>query len=354
MLRSKYALFLVIILTNILWCDDETFDPFSFLDDVASISENIVSLSIKAIKETNTAVRQRRPQNRRRPIVLNRINNRDIKEGEAEDVFVIGSHRGTNITSFLEKNFGEVFSIFQIKKLETQINSVVSRTTRSFENSAFLVNSENASLEAFVKANDFAGRDGRTFQHSDLIGKKIGIGQSNFNIVSARNFSPIIIDLDGNGKPDVTKGEWLPHAPKFFAKKTALFDITGDGKVEFMEWLGPKDGLLVLPELNGDVKNGHNLFGTAGGYKDGYAKMALNLDFDENGWIEKEELAGLYIWRDKNGDAQAQKKELKKIQLYGIKKISVHHDKFSSICYMNGKKTKTWDWWPAGFTLEKE
>jgi len=159
-----------------------------------------------------------------------------------------------------------------------------------------------------------------------------------YKVAAAVNWSPILIDMDFDGKSDTNRNVWLPHAPQFFSERTAKFDMSGDGLPELAEWIGANDGLLVLPEPDGTVRGAMNLFGNAGGYSDGYEKMSVVLDLDGNGWVEKEELNGLYIWRDLNTNAKVDKDEMKTVQELGIEKISVSHKNFQSVCFIKGKE----------------
>lgn len=161
--------------------------------------------------------------------------------------------------------------------------------------------------------------------------------------------SPLVLDLNGDGKLDVAKNEWQPHAPKFYTENARFFDITGDGTVDFTEWVsvGAGDGILVRPE-NGKVETALQLFGTAGGYTDGYEKLSLVQDSDNNGWVEGQELEGLYLWVDANSDGKMQNAELRNLSEFGIKKIGTAHRNFvGSYVTNDGAQHVMWDWWPA-------
>ncbi len=174
-------------------------------------------------------------------------------------------------------------------------------------------------------------------------------------VLKVYDYSPIVLDLNDDGKIDVAKNNWHPHAPKFYREFAKFFDITGDGADDYTEWMMPntRDGLLVMPE-NGEVKNALQLFGTAGGYRDGYEKLSIVCDKDNNGWVEGEELEGLAIWIDENNDAVCQASELKQLSDYNIKKIATNHNDFVSKYETNdGKTSTTWDWWPAMMETRK-
>lgn len=173
-----------------------------------------------------------------------------------------------------------------------------------------------------------------------------------------KSASPIILDLDGNGKPDVADGEWKPHADKFDASRTAMFDINGTGKKVLTEWVGPNDGLLVQPDKDGKVTSGNQLFGTAGGNADGYEKLQ-KLDAELHGGVARGYLdeqdfetldkqgKGLKVWQDKNTNAETDAGELKSLKELGITRISTTHKNYQSSFVINGQERKTWDWWPT-------
>lgn len=167
--------------------------------------------------------------------------------------------------------------------------------------------------------------------------------------------SPLVLDLDNNGKIDTAKNDWRPHAPKFHMWAAKFFDISGDNSPDFTEWMmvKPQDGLLAIPE-DGKVESAIQLFGTAGGFVDGYEKLSIVCDKDKNGWVEGQELEGLKIWIDENNDAQCQPDELKNLEDYNIKRISTHHDDFvSQYETSDGQVRTTWDWWPAVMETRK-
>ena len=168
--------------------------------------------------------------------------------------------------------------------------------------------------------------------------------------------SPLILDLDKNGKVDTAMNRWMPHAPKFYVQYAKYFDITGDGVEDFTEWVAknPSDGLLAVPDKNGKVRNALQLFGTAGGYIDGYEKLSLHFDLDGNGWVEGKELEGLKIWIDSNNDAVCQDSELRELREFDVKRICTRHkDYVSKYETKNGEIHTMWDWWPAAAETRK-
>jgi hypothetical protein len=171
------------------------------------------------------------------------------------------------------------------------------------------------------------------------------------DVVGFVSVSPIIIDIYNNDKPDVDKNDWQPHPARFNISRAKMFDITGTGQPNLVEWVGPKSGLLVAPIDEVKVVGGRQLFGTAVGFVDGYQKLAMLRDKNADGVISGKELEGLKVWVDKNQDGVCTPDELTTVQELGITSLDCKHKDFASHCIMKGKSCKTWDWWPTMMVL---
>lgn len=162
--------------------------------------------------------------------------------------------------------------------------------------------------------------------------------------------SPIVLDLKGSGKLMASNGNWLPHK-EFMKDRLAIFDFYGSGDPVVMEWVGAEDGLLCAPK-NGKV-DGTSLFGIANGFADGYEELQVTRDKNRDGKVSGAELEGLSVWQDANGNAIAERGELKTVQELGISEISVEHKNYKSSFVMNGKQQASFDWWPSVRGLRK-
>jgi len=165
------------------------------------------------------------------------------------------------------------------------------------------------------------------------------------------NVSPIVLDMSGSGKLEASGGRWLPHPGKFDHSHQVVFDFFHNGFPVFMEWVGPHDGLLVEPKADGTV-DGSCLFGTQGGWADGYAKLASR-DANGDGKLTGDELKGLAIWVDANGNGQVDPGEVKTLDELGITEINVRHNRYASSFVMNGQEHRMWDWWPSASEVRK-
>lgn len=161
--------------------------------------------------------------------------------------------------------------------------------------------------------------------------------------------SPLVLDMDGDGKLQASHGKWLPHPYK--GAKVIEFDMNGDGFIDLTEWVGPQDGLLLVYK-SGKV-DANNLFGNAGGYDTGYEKLSL-LDKDEDGKLSGDELKTLSVWQDKNGNAKVDSGEIKSVVDLEITQINVKHDKYLVSSFVQGGvQKKVWDWYPKVFDVKR-
>jgi hypothetical protein len=131
-----------------------------------------------------------------------------------------------------------------------------------------------------------------------------------------RAITPLILPLEGDAKLD----ELL--APD----RRAVFDLDGDGKKEDWSWITPRAGLLVWdPEATGRVESGIQLFGNATWWifwKNGYQALSM-LDDDGDGWLSGEELKGLAVWQDVNGNGVSDPGEVQPLGFWKIARLRV-------------------------------
>ncbi|MDQ7823064.1 MAG: hypothetical protein RDV48_09750 [Candidatus Eremiobacteraeota bacterium] len=162
--------------------------------------------------------------------------------------------------------------------------------------------------------------------------------------------SPIVLDMTGSGKLEASKGEYLPHS-SFDRSNMVLMDFFGNGFEIAMEWVGPNDGLLVTPKADGSI-DASCLFGSNGGFENGYEKLSL-YDRNNDNKISNDELKSLAVWQDKNQNGIADKGEVVSVKDVGITSLSLQTKNFMSSFERNGKTYKMWDWWPSAMELKK-
>ncbi|MGM9998623.1 MAG: hypothetical protein ACI38Q_04425 [Candidatus Bruticola sp.] len=166
-----------------------------------------------------------------------------------------------------------------------------------------------------------------------------------YQINDSYTLSPIILDLDGDGKIEASNGEYLSHAKTFKNDGAVLFDFLNNGFPVLTEWVGANDGLLCRVSADGSM-TGANLFGNTNGYANGYDEMA-SLDANNDGVLSGVELEGLSVWQDKNGNGIADKGEFTSVQELGITSIGVTHNNMVGSYVRNGQTFKSFDWWPS-------
>lgn len=163
---------------------------------------------------------------------------------------------------------------------------------------------------------------------------------------AAKCSTPLLLDLDGNGRPDVTSPDVRGLAGAFRPEGATWFDVSGGGLGRRTEWLvAGRDGLLVHDgNGNGLVDSALELFGEAEGFADGFAKLSIH-DLNGDGMLTGRELAGLSVWVD-DGDGMSEAGELMELADLGITDIHVRPREDRSSFTRNGRRYTLWDWSP--------
>jgi hypothetical protein len=158
--------------------------------------------------------------------------------------------------------------------------------------------------------------------------------------------SPILIDVDNIGRPELTAdGD---------ADRAVWFDLLGTGRPQKVQWTaGGRQGWLC-EDLSGSgmITSGLELFGTAGGFSSGYEKLALR-DRNHDGQVSGAELAGLSLWFDRNSDGISQPGELVSVATAGIETIRIPVTGMQSTVILHGQERTCWDVWPQIFGLAR-
>ena len=169
-------------------------------------------------------------------------------------------------------------------------------------------------------------KDTKQFKVFDQSGGHIG----NYKAKSGdkKVASPVALDLNGNGKIDVTGSSTAKDKVSGNIGRTVQFDINADGKKDTIEWMaGNGDGLVVdTTKIGADGQiDGSALMGDQGGkFNDGYAKMATH-DTNGDGQLTGAELDSIGVWVD-DGDAKLEAGELKSASDAGITQLSTQRN----------------------------
>ncbi|NMA26538.1 MAG: hypothetical protein GX934_02095, partial [Burkholderiales bacterium] len=162
--------------------------------------------------------------------------------------------------------------------------------------------------------------------------------------------TPIVLNMDGTGVLGASAGRW--NAPRdIMSGPLAVFDFFGSGEPVLMEWVKPQDGLLVRLKERGPV-DGTCLFGSGNGFADGFEELAT-LDRNRDGRLTGDELDGLFVWQDANGNAIAGISEVKSLADLGITELGLDHQNYESYFVRDGQRFKMWDWHPVVKQLQR-
>ena len=136
------------------------------------------------------------------------------------------------------------------------------------------------------------------------------------------------------------------------------FDLDGYGGDRLWPWVKPITGFLVWdPSHTGSITSGRQMFGTYTfgiPWENGYRALA-SLDDNGDGVLTGEELRGLAVWFDTDGDARSKSSEVIPVEDLGIVSVAVretackgiHPTNPSGITLSSGQRLRTWDWFAA-------
>ena len=140
---------------------------------------------------------------------------------------------------------------------------------------------------------------------------------------------------------------------------TTTFDLDGTGRGFTWPWVQPETAILAWdPQHTGQITSGWQLFGSVTFnmvWSDGYRALDA-LDDNRDGVLSGDELHGLVLWYDLNGNGKVDPGEIVPIEQTPIKSIKVHPDVPTSgderavptategIILHDGESRRTWDW----------
>jgi hypothetical protein len=171
------------------------------------------------------------------------------------------------------------------------------------------------------------------------------------NIVAMRGsmaITPIVFAMPGTPMPQRV-GDLVDSS------KRVSFDLAGDQVPRTWTWLKEGTALLVWdPGHTGHITNGRQLFGSRTWwifFRNGYEALSI-LDDNRDGQLTGDELQGIAIWIDKNGDGISQPGELLTLEQAGITAIGVGAApdadgtlaNSAGIRFADGQTVKSFDW----------
>jgi hypothetical protein len=146
-----------------------------------------------------------------------------------------------------------------------------------------------------------------------------GAGAAGLFVTAENTFSPLILDLDGDGVETLGQNFYI------------AFDHDKNGFAERTGWAGADDGLLVLDRNgNGRIDNGSELFGnnsgTGPGPANGFAALA-EFDSNRDGRIDASDsvFASLRVCKDANSNSLTDAGELLTLQQAGVGSLSLSY-----------------------------
>ena len=184
---------------------------------------------------------------------------------------------------------------------------------------------------------------------SDVESRRIPQMEADLKTLRGRGFgavTPIIFSETDN----------LPLR-ELLSSQRVNFDMDGDGLADDCAWIQPATSILVWdPKHTGVVNSGRRLFGSVTWWifwSDGYQALAA-LDDNGDGVLSGDELRGLAVWRDKNGNGISDPDEVVPIEETQIASITIFSTETTSpnaspanpvgLRMKDGRALPTYDW----------
>jgi hypothetical protein len=163
-----------------------------------------------------------------------------------------------------------------------------------------------------------------------------------------KRITPILVSLSGSRSLDALVD----------SQAHVRFDLDASGEERAWPWPTPEAGLLAWdPDGCGRILDGEQLFGTAtwwAFWRSGYSPLAA-LDDDGDGLLTGEELTGLVVWIDRNGDGVSGPGEVVDVRSLGIASFRVGAWRHPGgvlwnprgAVFRDGREMPTFDWTPT-------
>jgi hypothetical protein len=156
--------------------------------------------------------------------------------------------------------------------------------------------------------------------------------------VVAHGVSPIVVPLgDGSEARDLED-----------LTATVVFDADGSGLQRRWTWISSDAGWLVYdPHHTANITSALQLFGVVTFsmfWDNGYEPLAM-LDRDDDGVLRNQELQGIAIWQDANGNGRCEVGEVNSLEQHGIVALSVRYQR-------DDAHPDRIAWSPGGVTLQ--
>jgi hypothetical protein len=138
------------------------------------------------------------------------------------------------------------------------------------------------------------------------------------------------------------------------------FDLDGSGRLLRWGWPTAKAGWLVYdPAGKGEIRSGLQLIGAVTFWvfwANGYEALGA-LDDNHDGWLRGDELKGLAVWCDANGNGRSEPGEVFPVERLGIRAIACGYQRHGTgipfrpagIILNDGRTRPTYDWITTGW-----
>ena len=152
-----------------------------------------------------------------------------------------------------------------------------------------------------------------------------------FKVIPCNVSDPIVVDLNNNGRFDITSVENGVNFSMFGKRTTAVSWLSGDGF------------LFIDKNSNGIADDGTEFFGTSSEHLGGFAHLAT-MDTDKDGTVsvKDKDFGDLYVWADTNYDGKCTTEEVTPLTETRVTSIPLDTNQYQKVSTrVNGSRVKS-------------
>ena len=151
-----------------------------------------------------------------------------------------------------------------------------------------------------------------------------------FKVVPCNVSDPIVIDLNNNGRFDITTVENGVNFSMFGKREVATSWLNGDGF------------LFYDKNKNGIADNGTEFFGTAAEHKSGFSHLTI-MDTNGDGTVDAKDtdFHNLFVWLDINYDGKCTTEEVIPLAKTLVTSIPLKVNEYQKASTVNGNRVKS-------------
>lgn len=240
-------------------------------------------------------------------------NNNSVKTAEIQNL--LGDWNLAELESEFGNEFGNIDKVDNSKRVLTNKTAAVGNNA-AWHSTVYHLAEAQRFLDAHKEVEAELQSQGYSDPELEELASRLRHRAGLHYQIAITSQSPIVLDTNGDGiqLTSIANG--------------VQFDIDGDGTLDQVAWTEANgedtDAWLALPDEQGNITSGKQLFGNQWGDANGYERLKQH-DDNNDGVIDANDniYNQLRLWQDKDHNGQVDDGELKTLAQQGVESISL-------------------------------